>query len=223
MPPAYVKPYIKRQKNDAADAEAICEAVTRANMRFVETKTPEQQSCLMLHRTRGGREAKRFSQVQLLHECRRRSRPRSVTPRDMRALYAASCCVETELLEIGRVTNVAQWFDYAPYGSVIASSNTGQTVAARGYIGQFSARLANLMLSSWENWLARVGTPTRYQRPSSSCPVWPHNHQPPVSKNQSPGSRFSSAHSTVKCNEQIFGVEENREGSGSRVSFWGES
>jgi transposase len=46
MPPAYVKPYIKRQKNDAADAEAICEAVTRANMRFVETKTPEQQSCL---------------------------------------------------------------------------------------------------------------------------------------------------------------------------------
>jgi len=34
MPPAYVKPYVKRQKNDAADAEAICEAVTRANMRF---------------------------------------------------------------------------------------------------------------------------------------------------------------------------------------------
>ena len=52
MPPAYVKPYVKRQKNDAADAEAICEAVTRANMRFVETKTAEQQSCLMLHRTR---------------------------------------------------------------------------------------------------------------------------------------------------------------------------
>jgi transposase len=52
MPPAYVKPYIKRQKNDAADAEAICEAVTRANMRFVATKTPEQQSGLVLHRTR---------------------------------------------------------------------------------------------------------------------------------------------------------------------------
>ena len=52
MPPAYVKPYVKRQKNDAADAEAICEAVTRANMRFVPTKTPEQQSCLVLHRTR---------------------------------------------------------------------------------------------------------------------------------------------------------------------------
>ena len=52
MPPAYVKPYVKRQKNDAADAEAICEAVSRVNMRFVATKTPEQQSCLMLHRTR---------------------------------------------------------------------------------------------------------------------------------------------------------------------------
>ena len=52
MPPAYVKPYVKRQKNDAADAEAICEAVQRPSMRFVPTKTPEQQSCLMLHRTR---------------------------------------------------------------------------------------------------------------------------------------------------------------------------
>src|SRR6478736_5642170 len=52
MPPAYVTPYVKRQKNDMADAKAICEAVTRANMRFVPTKTREQQSCLMLHRTR---------------------------------------------------------------------------------------------------------------------------------------------------------------------------
>jgi transposase len=52
MPPAYVKPYVKRNKNDAADAEAICEAVTRGNMRFVATKTPEQQSGLVLHRTR---------------------------------------------------------------------------------------------------------------------------------------------------------------------------
>lgn len=52
MPPAYVKPYVKRQKNDATDAEAICEAVMRPNMRFVPTKTAEQQSCLMLHRAR---------------------------------------------------------------------------------------------------------------------------------------------------------------------------
>jgi transposase len=52
MPPSYVKPYLKRQKNDAADAEAICEAVTRPSMRFVDVKTPEQQSVLVLHRTR---------------------------------------------------------------------------------------------------------------------------------------------------------------------------
>jgi len=52
MPPRYVKPYVKRNKNDMADAEAICEAVTRPTMRFVEIKTSEQQSVLMLHRTR---------------------------------------------------------------------------------------------------------------------------------------------------------------------------
>ena len=52
MPPSYVKPYVKRQKNDAADAEAICEAVMRPTMRFVEVKTAEQQSTLVLHRTR---------------------------------------------------------------------------------------------------------------------------------------------------------------------------
>src|SRR5436305_1350332 len=52
MPAAYVKPYVKRQKNDAADAEAICEAVTRPTMRFVRVKSPEQQSIMVLHKTR---------------------------------------------------------------------------------------------------------------------------------------------------------------------------
>ncbi len=52
MPASYVKAYVKRNKNDAADAEAICEAVTRPTMRFVATKTKEQQSVLMLHKTR---------------------------------------------------------------------------------------------------------------------------------------------------------------------------
>jgi transposase len=52
IPPAYVRPYVKRQKNDSTDAEAICEAVARPNMRFVPTKTIEQQSGLVLHRTR---------------------------------------------------------------------------------------------------------------------------------------------------------------------------
>ncbi len=52
MPAQYVKPYVKRGKNDAADAEAICEAVTRPTMRFVPVKTPDQQSVMMLHRVR---------------------------------------------------------------------------------------------------------------------------------------------------------------------------
>jgi transposase len=52
MPPAYVKPYVKRGKTDAGDAEAICEAVTRPTMRFVAIKSPEQQAVLALHRVR---------------------------------------------------------------------------------------------------------------------------------------------------------------------------
>ena len=50
--PAYVKPYVKRNKNDSADAEAICEAVGRPSMRFVPVKSADQQSVLMLHRAR---------------------------------------------------------------------------------------------------------------------------------------------------------------------------
>jgi transposase len=52
IPPIYVKPYMKRQKNDAADAEAICEAVQRPTMRFVAVKSAGQQGVLMLHRAR---------------------------------------------------------------------------------------------------------------------------------------------------------------------------
>src|ERR1700687_2546909 len=52
IPPSYVKAYLKRSKNDANDAAAICEAVTRPSMRFVALKTKEQQAALMLHRTR---------------------------------------------------------------------------------------------------------------------------------------------------------------------------
>lgn len=52
MPPAYVKPYVKRGKTDAADAEAIAEAVSRPTMRFVAVKTVDQQAVLMLHKVR---------------------------------------------------------------------------------------------------------------------------------------------------------------------------
>ena len=52
MPPAYVKPYVRRQKNDLADAAAICEAVTRPSMRFVPIKGEAQQAMLLIHRAR---------------------------------------------------------------------------------------------------------------------------------------------------------------------------
>ena len=52
MPPAYVKPYVRRQKNDLADAAAICEAVTRPSMRFVPIKSEAQQAMLLIHRAR---------------------------------------------------------------------------------------------------------------------------------------------------------------------------
>ncbi len=86
MPPAYVKPYVKRQKNDAADAEAICEAVTRTNMRFVETKTPEQQSCLMLHRTRH-----LFIRQQTPAPCRRRFKRQAAARGGARVSRRARC------------------------------------------------------------------------------------------------------------------------------------
>src|ERR1700704_3014081 len=50
MPPAYVKPYVRRQKNDAADAAGICEAVTRPSMRFTGVRTLENQAALMHHK-----------------------------------------------------------------------------------------------------------------------------------------------------------------------------
>jgi transposase len=52
MPPAYVKPYVKRNKNDGRDAEACCEAVGRPTMRFVAVKSVEQQATLSVHSTR---------------------------------------------------------------------------------------------------------------------------------------------------------------------------
>ncbi|MDR3414975.1 MAG: IS110 family transposase [Nevskia sp.] len=63
MPPTYVKAYVKRNKNDAADAEAICEAVTRPTMRFVPVKSAEAQSILMLHRARHLMVRQRTAQV----------------------------------------------------------------------------------------------------------------------------------------------------------------
>ena len=63
MAPQFVKPYVKSNKNDANDAEAICEAVSRPHMRFVQAKNVEQQAVLMMHRLRQGFVAQRTAQV----------------------------------------------------------------------------------------------------------------------------------------------------------------
>ena len=63
MSPQFVKPYVKSNKNDAADAEAICEAVARPNMRFVPVKSVEQQAVLSLHCARQGFVAARTAQA----------------------------------------------------------------------------------------------------------------------------------------------------------------
>src|SRR5258708_28597503 len=68
MAPQFVKPYVKSNKNDARDAEAICEAVARPNMRFVPTKTVEQQAMLTLHRARQGFVTARTAQSNQLRD-----------------------------------------------------------------------------------------------------------------------------------------------------------
>src|SRR5215467_11366981 len=98
MPPAYVKPYVKRQKNDMADAEAICEAVTRANMRFVPTKTPEQQSGLMLHRTRHLLIRQQTSVINAIRA--HLALPNLALPRRSGAEVSRNCCVSLPIRAI---------------------------------------------------------------------------------------------------------------------------
>ena len=93
MPPVYVKPYVKQGKTDAADAEAICEAVTRPTMRFVPVRSPAQQAALLQHKTRDLLVRQRTMQVNALRgaPCRVRyyigSWRRGSEPDD----YSAAC------------------------------------------------------------------------------------------------------------------------------------
>lgn len=66
--PQFVKPYVKANKTDAADAEAICEAVTRPGMRFVPIKSGENQTLLALHRARQGFIQSRVAQTNQIRE-----------------------------------------------------------------------------------------------------------------------------------------------------------
>ncbi|MEQ9491320.1 MAG: IS110 family transposase [Alphaproteobacteria bacterium] len=109
IPPSYVKPYVKRQKNDAADAEAICEAVTRPTMRFVTIKSEENQSVLMLHR---GRDLLMRQRTMLLNAIRGHLAEFGViAPQGARKLYALiqSCKSdqEVDLPELARMALAA--------------------------------------------------------------------------------------------------------------------
>jgi transposase len=117
IPPAYVKPYVKRQKNDAADAEAICEAVTRPNMRFVPVKSAERQGALMLHRTRD-----------LL------MRQRTMTLNAVRA----------HLAEFGIITAKGPHKILTLIRAIQAGEVPGLPQIARGALGSLAAQLDNL-------------------------------------------------------------------------------
>jgi transposase len=95
MPPAYVKPYVKRGKTDAADAEAICEAVTRPIMRFVPVKSREQQALMSLHRTRSLLVKQRTQSVNM-----------------MRGFSNVHCCWHARLSSVNRPMcrqSLSQW------------------------------------------------------------------------------------------------------------------
>ena len=90
MPAQYVKAYVKRNKNDAADAEAICEAVLRPTMRFVPAKTAEQQAAVLLHR---GRERLVRQRTMLVNALRGHlAEFEVIAPQGLTLCWQADCC-----------------------------------------------------------------------------------------------------------------------------------
>jgi len=113
MPPSYVKPYVKRGKNDAADAEALCEAVSRPTMRFVPVKTAEQQAALMLV---GVRERLIQKRTQLVNAIRGYGAEFGITAATgaCRVVPLLECIAEDETIpELARELFVLQGKEYA--------------------------------------------------------------------------------------------------------------
>lgn len=100
MPPAYVKPYAKSQENDAADAEAICEAVTRPATRFAEVKSVEQQSVLSMHRLRAMLISTRIATAEGRAEGLTRLLAAMIAEplNEQEFLHLASCCARQRLM-----------------------------------------------------------------------------------------------------------------------------
>jgi hypothetical protein len=104
MAPQFVKPYVKSNKNDAVDAEAICEAVQRPNMRFVPEKSIEQQDIQSLHRIRSQLVARRTAQSKV-----------STNPPKSRVTLSATITMQSPSLfkEMFRVIPLRIWSAYA--------------------------------------------------------------------------------------------------------------
>ena len=121
--PQFVKPYVKSNKNDAADAEAICEAVTRPNMRFVPIKTMEQQAVLSVHRVRQGFVKARTAQANQIRGLLTEFGlvlPR-LTPPSMVALWRRA---GTDAVASLGVQVAAATVNVRPLGGLAATSNT---------------------------------------------------------------------------------------------------
>lgn len=104
MPANYVKPYIKRGKTDAVDAEAICEAVRRPTMRFVEIKTEDQQAILSIHRTRDLAVRQRTQMANMIRSILREFR--HILPIGVEAVTAfAKCHLEGDQPEMPEIAN----------------------------------------------------------------------------------------------------------------------
>jgi transposase len=160
MPPSYVKPYVKRGKNDAVDAEAICEAVTRPTMRFVAMKSAEQQAALSLHRTRSLLVKQRTQLVNMI-----------------RGLLAEFGIDIPEGLE--RALGLARQ---------IATKETRPEVPARRYsIGRIRCRSGTVPLGARVCRLARPDTFTKLERRQGSAR--PHHQDGRPVSEKAPGGR----------------------------------
>ncbi len=129
MPPAYVKPYVKRGKTDAGDAEAICEAVTRPTMRFVAIKSPEQQAALALHRTRDLFVKQRTQLVNMI--------------RSLLAEFGIEIRrgIEQALMLAKRLATQARYRDIPPLAAKVVAGLAGQVLDLQARLGEIEREL----------------------------------------------------------------------------------
>src|SRR6266508_59926 len=183
MAPQFVKPYVKSNKNDRNDAEAICEAVARPNMRFVPVKTVQQQAVLALHRARAGVMKARNAQANqirgLLGEFgivlpqghRSPAPPRTRAPGRWRQWVAgADACAAEQAADTARTTSISR----SQHSSGRSCSGTGKTTtAAKSSASSALARSgARSTIFRSAPTAAKSGSPSRTDRTSPPIRGW---------------------------------------------------